>query len=193
MNTFKKTLAGIALFCSLSASSSAELVFNWNGTNFSNERKKEIIEAVKEASLSFTNERYADFGIYNFIECKQKYKINFGTTKNIALYKPAQRLFLFDTDLLNNMDYFKGISVHEFSHAYDYEHMPNKIITPKNGEYRAESKEWLYHIDQMRLLPKERKDKVKKIYLGVQELSKNLEKRLIKFDEFDDKWRELLK
>ncbi len=119
--------------------------------------KSDLVKAVKEAALKFTEKQYADYDTYNFITSGEVFIVRFGELGNYCGKYEHRREknsshnnLLLNVKLVKDRTLLKLITLHEFSHAYDLlifgDKIPGKLkrMYVEMQESRATQKERIY-------------------------------------------------
>lgn len=88
--------------------------------------RSDLVKAVKNAALKFTEQKYGERGAYNFLTSQTKFIVRFEDLRGLGgTYSAAKEnyenknLVILDRKLTKNIPTLKIFALHEFSHAYD--------------------------------------------------------------------------
>ncbi len=195
----KKTLAGLLMCGSLAAPCFGEIKFDWQefdkikeaakdgATSFDAKvdmavlecNKADIVQAVKDAALKFTDKQYADYDACDFITRGEVFVVTLsklgdscGRYEHTSNGNNRHNAVSLNVKLLKDKTLLKLITLHEFSHAYDMlvfgDRMPSKLkrMYLEVQEARATQKEKAYLHELKSSVPADIYEKLMCIYAG---------------------------
>lgn len=141
-------ITSLVLLCCTACA--GEISFEWKGVPIS--AQKQVETAVKAAALKFTEKKYAERRVYDFINSPTQFTVRFedlqwlgGTYSAARENYEKKNLVTLDIKLTKNHTALKILALHEFSHAYD-DMLPEKSSCGINcfTEPHAQNKEELF-------------------------------------------------
>lgn len=186
----KKELLAL-LLCA--APSYAGLEFDWSDSSLSKEKRQQIETTIKRTALLYTEENYADLGVYNFLTAAERYSIHvesdLGQAGEYWMGAEGGELFL-DESCVKDQVLLEIVVFHEFSHAYDYTVTENiremEYAKAKNLKERRQARQRTAWLTQIIAVTEQRALKKEQQY--VEDIKLKIPKEL--YQKLQDRYKE---